>query len=128
MSVIEEFVTNVTVIDHFTYSFLSDDFIDSWRKKAKPLSELSFAIKHFLDNYIRNIDGRAWGFIVYRDVLEGENMYSVSLRSVGGVKDVSLIAVKLNGGGHRPAAGGKVRASNVQEAVSKVNEAIEQAV
>jgi nanoRNase/pAp phosphatase (c-di-AMP/oligoRNAs hydrolase) len=53
-------------------------------------------------------------------------MYSVSLRSVGGVEDVSAIARRLDdGGGHKPAAGGRVKANSVQEAISKVKEAIE---
>jgi nanoRNase/pAp phosphatase (c-di-AMP/oligoRNAs hydrolase) len=78
----------------------------------------------FVDDYIRNIDGRLWGFIVYQNPLLGEDGYSVSLRSVGGIVDVSVIAKKLGGGGHKPAAAAEVHVKSIREALAKVESAI----
>ena len=49
---------------------------------------------------------------------------SVSLRSVYESTDVSQIANKLGGGGHKPAAGAKIEAKNLEEAIQKVQDAI----
>ncbi|MGA3150179.1 MAG: DHH family phosphoesterase [Candidatus Saccharimonadales bacterium] len=124
MKVISELANNVTGEAGYSYSFINDEFVENWQRSGKPLASLHMATKPFLDEYIRNIDGRKWGFLVYLDLLDGEHTYSVSLRSLGGVKDVSKIATKFSGGGHRPAAGGKVQANNVEEAIEKVKAAI----
>lgn len=126
MRVIGELAVNTTHENDFTYAFISDEFAEKWQEYDKPIAALHMACKQFIDSYIRNIDGRAWGFLVYPDPLEGKDYYSVSLRSAGEAMDVSEIARKLNGGGHKPAAGAKVQANNVEEAVNKVKEAINQ--
>ena len=120
MAVIGELASNISHGQDYTFSFISDDFYTKWPKDNSSARSLHVACKIFVDNYIRNIEGYNWGFIVYRDSLLGERGYSVSLRSVAGVKDVSQIAKKLEGGGHIPAAGGKVKADSVDEAVQKV--------
>ncbi|MBX4201604.1 DHH family phosphoesterase [Candidatus Saccharibacteria bacterium] len=125
MKVISELTRNVTNGGEYTYTFLSDAFVDGWQQDGQTMAALHGATKPFVDSYIRNVGGRQWGFLVYRDSLDGQNMYSVSLRSVGGIKDVSVIARRLDdGGGHKPAAGGRVRAESVREAIKKVKSAI----
>lgn len=126
MRVIGELAVNITHEDDYTYTFISDEFAEKWQELDKPIDALHMACKQFINEYIRNVGGRQWGFLVYSDPLEGENFYSVSLRSVANAKNVAEIAAKLEGGGHKPAAGGKVHAKNVQEALEKVRAAIAQ--
>lgn len=121
---IGEFAKNITTADGYTYSFLSDQFITTWQLVGQSLVSLNTAAGIFVNEYIRNIGNRKWGFIVYRDLSAGENMYSVSLRSQSDVKDVSQIANKLGGGGHKPAAGARVQADSVEQAILKVQQTI----
>lgn len=123
LSVISELANNVALEQDYTYSYLSDEFINNWLINHSQ-AELQRGTGEFLNTYIRNIEGRKWGFIAYRNTLQGDNIYSISLRSVNGVKDVASIANSLNGGGHKAAAGAKEKASNVQEAIDKVKAAI----
>jgi phosphoesterase RecJ-like protein len=115
---------NIGHQDDYSFSFLEDAFIAQWLKEGHSQAQLQRATGAFLDGYIRNVDNRKWGFIVYKNTLQGENMYSVSFRAVSDAKDVSAIAHRLGGGGHKPAAGAKFEAANIQEAISKVNQAI----
>lgn len=125
MHALSELMANISHKDNFNYSFISDEFISEWLKDGHTQSELQRATGTFLDSFIRNIDGRQWGFIVYKNTLQGEDIYSVSFRAVGDVKDVSAIASKLGGGGHKPAAGAKIQSGSVEEAIAKVIEAVE---
>ncbi|MBX4197665.1 hypothetical protein KW801_03905, partial [Candidatus Saccharibacteria bacterium] len=108
----------------YTYSYIRDEFIDEWLAKGQNQAALNRATGAFLDDYIRNIGGRKWGFIVYKNSLHGNNYYSASFRAVSGVKDVSVIAGKLGGGGHKPAAGAKFEANTVEDAIRKVQAVI----
>jgi len=126
LRVFGELAANIGSSADYTYSFVRDEFVGDWLKAGKTAAELHRGTEVFVNDFIRNIGGRKWGFIVYKNVLYGDNFYSVSLRSVGDVKDVSDIARKLDGGGHKPAAGGKVQAANVQEAIEKVRDVITQ--
>ncbi len=119
-----EFARNVTTNGQYSYSYLSDDFVANWQKANRSVLSLNTAAAIFVDQFIRNIDGLNWGFIVYLNPLAGENIYSVSLRSQANAKDVSQIANKFGGGGHKPAAGAKVKAKSIQEALAKVKAAI----
>lgn len=123
MKALSELAANVTHTDNYSYSFISDEFINEW-SKTHSLAELQIATGVFLDEFIRNIDGHQWGFIVYRNILQGNNIYSASFRAVSGTKDVAQIAQKLGGGGHKPAAGAKFEAGSVQEAIDKVKQVI----
>ena len=126
IQVVSELAKNLSHFKDFTYSYLEDGFVDTWQKSGKPQAAMQRANKIFIDDYIRNIDGRDKGFIAYRNPLEGEDMYSVSFRAARGSQDVSKLARTLGGGGHKSSAGGKVEAKTVQEALSKIQEAITQ--
>lgn len=115
---------NVTHQDDYTYSFVSDEFVTEWKNEGKSAESLHRARELFINNYIRNIEGRLWGFVVCKDSTLDDDSYSVSLRSVRGAKDVSILANILGGGGHKPAAGAKIQAKNLQEALTKVKQAI----
>ena len=119
-----EFARNVTTNGQYSYSYISDEFVADWQKANRPVLSLNTAAAIFIDQFIRNIDGLNWGYIVYLNPLVGENMYSLSLRSQADAKDVSLIANKFGGGGHKPAAGAKIEAKSIKEALAKVKAAI----
>ena len=124
MKVLSQLAGNTAHRDSYTYSFLSDEFIEDWLRGGHSPQQLQRPTNSFLNNYIRNIEGRRWGFIIYKNVLQGEDCYSVSFRSQAGVPDVSAIAAKLGGGGHKPAAGAKFESSSLQEAIQTANKAI----
>ena len=126
MSVIAELAVNLSHEADYTYSYLGDDFVTTWVQNGKSLPALHSSRKKFVNDYIRSIDGRQWGFVISLDPQEEERVYSVSLRSVGGGKDVAAIAKKLDGGGHKASAGGKIQAASVEEALHKVKEVIAQ--
>ena len=119
-----EFARNVTTNGQYSYSYISDEFVADWQKANRPVLSLNTAAAIFVDQFIRNIDGLNWGFIVYLNPLAGENMYSLSLRSQANARDVSQIANKFGGGGHKPAAGAKIEAKSIREALAKVKAAI----
>jgi phosphoesterase RecJ-like protein len=124
MKVVGELAQNLTNESGYSYSYISDEFVNKWLESGKEGRSLNVGSKIFLNNFIRNIAGRPWGFVTFRDPLLEDSYFSVSLRSVGGKPDVSQIAGKLNGGGHKAASGGKVQASSVDEAITKIKEAI----
>jgi bifunctional oligoribonuclease and PAP phosphatase NrnA len=124
MRALGELISNIRQGQDYTFSYLPDEFITAWNESGKTLPMLQKATGSFLDNHIRSVEGRSWGFIVYRNALQGDDMYSVSLRASGNSKDVSAIAAKLGGGGHKPAAGAKFQASSVEEALKVVQKAI----
>jgi len=124
LKVVSELINNLSHQDDYTYTFLSDSFVDEWISANKPLDKMHSATKIFTDNFIRNIEGKTWGFIFYRDTRLGDSMYSISFRSAGGVPNVSEIASHLAGGGHKAAAGARVEAKNANDAMQKINEVI----
>lgn len=121
---LSEFAKNTSHNNEYSYSYLSDEFVSEWQASDKPLASLNTAAGFFVNDYIRSIDNIKWGFVVYLNPLAGENMYSVSFRSQSDIKDVSQIANMLGGGGHKPAAGAKIEAKNVEAAIQKVQRAI----
>jgi phosphoesterase RecJ-like protein len=110
----------------YTYTFISDDFAKQWQDKNLPTADLRNGVEFFTDRIIRNFENNDWGFVIYPDSLSGKNYWGVSFRSISGAKDVSAIARKLSGGGHKPAAGAKIKAQNTAQAIEKVKEAISQ--
>lgn len=120
MDVISELI-NKTVLDAgYTYSYLDDDFCTLWLESGKDPSKLRGAVDWFKDNFLRSIANNSWGFVVYKDPSEGQGEYSVSFRAINGTKDVSELARRLDGGGHKAAAGGHVEAKDTGEAIEKV--------
>lgn len=121
LKILAEFAKNVSSLENFTYTFLSDEFARQWQATPQVIST---ARGIFAENYLRNINGRKQGFIVCPDLIQGSDTYAVSLRSSDESVDVSRIANKLGGGGHKPAAGAKIEAKSVEEAIQKVQHAI----
>jgi bifunctional oligoribonuclease and PAP phosphatase NrnA len=119
LQILDELLSNVGYEADFTYSRISDETAVLDNHEA-----LVQATEAFRTHYLRNVKGRPWGFIVYKDVMAPAGVYSVSLRAVSGEKDVSIIAARLGGGGHKGAAGAKFTASSVEEALDKVKSAI----
>lgn len=124
MLVVSELAKNVGHNDDYTYSYISDEFIESWLTAGNTGGELHSGTEPFVNSYLRNIDGRKWGFIVYKNLLQGEGIYSASFRAIAGAKDVSIIAAKLGGGGHKGAAGAKFQADSVNGAIELVEKAV----
>lgn len=125
LKVLQELMANIQQTKDYSYSYLADSFVDAWLASGNSQAQLQKGTNLFLNDYIRNIEGRAWGFITYKNTLEGTDRYSVSFRAQGGTQDVAAIAVKLGGGGHKPAAGAKIDAKSASEAIASVKEAIQ---
>jgi phosphoesterase RecJ-like protein len=121
---IKEVLSNIRIEDEYTFSFLGDDFVDEWLKSGKTSTPLNIAKTYFMDNFSRNINGREWGFALYKEPMLGDGFYSISFRAINGTKDVSVLAGKLNGGGHKAAAGARVQAKNIDEAILKIQNII----
>ncbi len=119
LEILTELLRNTKFSGNHTYSYISDQ-----TAIQDNLEALIQATEAFRTNFLRNVENRPWGFIVYRDVLAEGSIYSASFRSLGETKDVSELAAALGGGGHKPAAGAKFEAKNVQEAVKKVQQMI----
>lgn len=119
LEVLNELLTNTKFQDDFTYSFISDETAVTQNHEA-----IVQATEAFRTNFLRNVEGRPWGFIIYKDIMGPPGVYAVSLRSLTGDKDVSIIASKLGGGGHKPAAGARFKAGSVEEAVDSVKQAV----
>lgn len=126
MIALGEIASNVQVEQEYTFSYLSDDFMKSWQLTNKQFEDVHLAVGLFANHYLRNIEGRLWGFIVYPDIRAGEGCYGVSFRSVAGAKDVAVIANRLGGGGHKPAAGAKFKADNLELAIGMIKNAIDE--
>lgn len=125
LDALSHLATNITDSgEGYTYSFIGDEFIKKWLAANKPYADLKNGCELFSNQFIRNYENNDWGFIVYPEILTGPDCYGVSLRSLSGVKDVSVIAKALGGGGHKPAAGAKIEAKSVEEAIQKVEAAI----
>lgn len=120
LKVIAELIKNTVVDRTYTYSFLSDDFCAQWLESRKDPAELKDAVDWFKNNFVRSIGDNTWGFVVYKYPSETQDEYSVSFRAINGTKDVFALARKLDGGGHKAAAGGRINASDVNDAVAKV--------
>lgn len=114
--VISELTKNVDISNSYTYSYISDDFKGTMAKEGISEEDVKAGCEIFTNEFIRSIGINDWGFIIY----PREDKYSVSFRSSQGLIDVSEITAKLGGGGHKAAAGARIEAVNVQDAISKV--------
>lgn len=124
LEVISHLAANITSHDGYTYSFISDELLNDWQAKSKPVADLKNATELFVNTFIRSFEGNNWGFIIYPELVAGPGWWGVSFRALSGGKDVASIANKLGGGGHKPAAGAKIEAKSVEDAIKKVKQAI----
>jgi len=127
MAAVAELSKNLSHEQDYSFSFVSDEFTNDWQAQGKNFDQLKLGVAHFVNEYIRNIDGRQWGFVIYKDLAAGDNVYGVSLRALGGTTNVAKIAEKLGGGGHIPSAGAKIKAPDVGAVLKQVQEAIDAA-
>ncbi len=111
MKSLAEAASNISHEQGYSYTFLRDAFVDNWLTQGKLLVDLQMGLKNLCRKFYSNIDGRTIGVTTYKDPRLGENYYSASFRSVGGDPDMSVIAQKFGGGGHKGAAGAKVQAA-----------------
>ncbi len=118
-------IHNMSSKGDYNYSFFSDDFISSSAEENVAMNDLKSASELFVDQFIRSTAPNKWGFVVGLDPLSGPEIYSIGLRAQGGGRDVSLIAKALGGGGHKPAAGARFKASSLDDALARVFTAIE---
>ncbi len=112
-------IKNMSRYKDFSYTYLEDKVVDSVNFQA-----VKQAADTFMHNYLRNVDKRQSGFLVYKDANGSEGDYKVSFRSTPGEIDVASIAKKLGGGGHKPAAGAQLKAKDIDHALSQVKSAI----
>jgi phosphoesterase RecJ-like protein len=124
--VIGELGMNFSHQDDYSYSYIGDEFVDNWIREGKELAVMHSARNTFANSYLRNVEERKWGFLVGKDPRLGENYYGITFRSLGGAVDVAAIAAKLEGGGHKAAAGARVQALNIQQAIDRVKQTIKQ--
>ena len=85
------------------YSFLKKEII-----KVDPVI-VQNAYHNFMGNYLRQVDGYPWGFVV---VPMGGGEYKVSFRSINGGPSVLAIAEHFGGGGHIPATACTIEAKD----------------
>lgn len=119
MQVLSTLIKNTAEVNGFTYSYLDDSWL-----AGKNTDDVEQGISTYTTNYLRNIDGRLSGFVVYKDLKSIKSEYRVSFRSMAGLVDVARLAKKLGGGGHKPAAGAQFEAESLKDALEKVKHAI----
>jgi bifunctional oligoribonuclease and PAP phosphatase NrnA len=124
MKVLAELANNLTSEGDYSYTFVSDAFAKGWQEQGKAIEDFKVGCEIFTNDFIRNIDSRTWGFVIYQDLSAGWQVYGVSLRSVGPARDVSAIVLKLGGGGHKASAGAKIKADSAEAAIDLVKKAI----
>ena len=108
LTVLANLMTNiVTSREGYSYSFIDDEFSQSWTAEKGPIDAFKAACDIFGGQFLRNIEQNFWGFVVYPELQSADKSYSVSFRAVSGGVDVARIAASLGGGGHKEAAGAK---------------------
>jgi phosphoesterase RecJ-like protein len=125
LAVVAELLNNLVSDKGFNYSFIGDAFMGDWQAQAKSFDEFHSGTDLFVNSYIRNIRPNTWGFIAYKDPMFAEPTYHISFRAQNGSQDVSAIARALGGGGHKPAAGAVIKAAGIEDALTKIKDAIE---
>lgn len=119
IKVVCKLMNNLKVEKDFCYSYLDDKFLKKVVSLKLSQNEFVQAYTHFLDVYIRNIEGRKWGFIVMPDY-GNEGIYKVSFRAISGSVDTTTFSSQLGGGGHKGASGARFKASNIEDAIKKI--------
>lgn len=116
-----ELISNTHTNNGFTYSYISDTFRDAWQGGNE---DLKAAVELYGNQFLRNIEQNLWGFVIYPDLPMGNQHYKISFRALDGIKDVAELAQKLGGGGHKPAAGGNIKAETVTAAIGLIKREI----
>ncbi len=120
LEVLTELITNVRQTKDCTYTFITDAFYKKWKEDSKPADAIHEGFDIFLHQFLRNIEGRFWGFAIYPDPSAKVRTYRISFRALQGRVDVSQFARKLGGGGHKPAAGARIESESVDKALVAV--------
>lgn len=128
MKILSNLAANVKTERSYSYSYIDDQLARDIYERTGSMNDITVARSLFTNQFIRNIGDSFWGFIVSTDLISGQNVYSVSFRSMNDTKDVSAIASKLGGGGHKASAGARFEAQNVNEAIQKVKKSVSGAV
>ena len=114
--------TKIKVDKKLKYSWFTIS-LDEWIKKGLTLEEVKNATSRTRDSNLRAIDGTDFTFCLTEDQ---ENYIGGSFRSRNpGLFDLSKLAMMLNGGGHKEAAGFLIRDKTIPEAEKYVREMIE---
>lgn len=121
LEIFKRFINNLQLKDGYAYTYLEDELLSKDTNNIEAIKQAADLIR---GGFLRNVGSRQWGFTVYRDVLAPRKTYSVSFRAISDAKDVSEIARKLGGGGHKPAAGAKIETETLENAIEAVLQAI----
>ncbi len=119
--ILAELLQNLRTEGFYSYSYISDDFFQNYIIKNSITGDQYKHAKHyFVDNFLYNLKGIKIGFSI-TPKFKSPKQFSGSIR-VGPDANINAkdIAEKLNGGGHKKAAGFKVEANSVLKAVEKV--------
>lgn len=107
---------NAEFIDDLIYTHVNPEYI---AQHGYTLDDVSSGTSHFLNSYIRTLEGINWGFII-KKTSHTSGLWTVSFRSVQGTIDVMEIAQKLGGGGHTHASSTRIRADSYKDALQRV--------
>ncbi|MFZ5425169.1 MAG: DHH family phosphoesterase [Patescibacteria group bacterium] len=121
--VFKHLLQNTVFEENMAYTFVSPKFIE---KNEYTKEDIKCACTHFLQSFVRTLEGVDWGFLVKPSASE-KNVWRVSLRANNGTIKVVDIAKQLNGGGHDYAAAGSTKAKYPWEAVENVLSIVESA-
>lgn len=114
ISVFTELNKNLVLKKGFTYSFISEEFLEN--SDLTP-DELKNAYQIWMSLFLRNIGGNTWGFIVRP---KGKKLYEVSFRSQENSPNVRELAEELGGGGHDYASGATLEGENIKSVIEKI--------
>lgn len=116
------YLKNYTKVGDMGYSVVSGkEFEDAGVSHQGKEDSGQFVTSHIL----RNVNGVEWGFAM-RESLDNNGEWSISFRANNGTREVVKIAELLNGGGHKYAAGARIKAESKEEAIQMVLDAIKE--
>ncbi len=124
--ILAELLQNLKTAEPYAYSYISNDFFQNYIVEKSITNDLYKHAKHyFVDNFLYSLKNIRIGFAVFPK-LDSSNQFSGSIR-VAPDADINAkdIAKKLNGGGHEKAAGFKIEANSISDAVKKVKKEFE---
>jgi nanoRNase/pAp phosphatase (c-di-AMP/oligoRNAs hydrolase) len=126
IDLISVILANIKTNAGYTYSFIADSAKDKMVDQGLSEYEYSGGYHQALDQYIRNIDGNPWGFVVLPKYSD-KGVYKCSFRANqdAGI-DTSVFANALGGGGHSLASGCNFEAGSIEEAVEKVKTTVKE--